>query len=118
MTFTEKYMKPFEGEGKSASEVFELGMSLAVKDLGFDNLILYLPCDEEILRRKYREDKDLNSIPIKKWDTQASLIRFLLKNRGVTVYSLSQRVSVLKKAAEMLCEGKSISCTTDVHIED
>ena len=60
MTFTEKYMKPFEGEGKSA------------------------------------KDKDLNSIPIKKWDMQVSLIRFLFKNLGVTVYSLSQRVSFLK----------------------
>lgn len=118
MTFTEKYMKPFEGEGKSAGEVFELGMNLAVKDLGFDNLVSYLPCDEETLRRKYKEDKDLNNIPLKEWDKQAFLIRFLLKNRGVTVYSLSQRVSVLKKAAEMLCEGKSINCTTDVHIED
>ena len=107
MTFTEKYMKPFEGEGKSAKEVYELGINLAVKDLGLDNLVPYLPCNEEILRRKYREDKDLNNIPIKEWDAQASLIKFLLKNRGVTVYSLSQRVSVLKKAAEMLCEGRN-----------
>ena len=107
MTFTEKYMKPFEGEGKSASEVFRLGMSLAIEDLGFDNLVFYLPCDEETLRRKYKQDKDLNNIPLKEWDTQAYFIGFLLKNRGVYSYSLSQRVSVLKEVARMLCEGRN-----------
>ena len=105
MTFTEKYMKPFEGEGKSASEVFRLGMSLAIEDLAFDNLVFYLPCDEETLRRKSKEDKDLNNIPLKEWDTQAYFIGFLLKNRGVSSYSLSQRVSVLKEVAIRVCEG-------------
>ena len=107
MTFTEKYMKPFEGEGKSASEVFRLGMSLAIEDLGFDNLVFYLPCDEETLQRKYKEDKDLNNIPLKEWDIQAYFIGFLLINRGVSYYSLSQRVSVLKEVARMLCEGRN-----------
>lgn len=103
MTFTEKYMKPFEGEDKSSSEVFRLGMNLAVEDLGFDSLVFYLPCDEETLRKKYSEDANFNNIPLKKWDAQAHFIGFLLKNRGVSVYSLSQRVSVLKEVARRVC---------------
>ena len=104
MTFTEKYMKPFEKEGKSSSEVFQLGINLAIEDLGWDSLVFYLPRDEETLRKKYSEDKDFNNIPLKEWDTQAYFIGFILKNHGVSVYSLSQRVSVLKEVARRVCE--------------
>lgn len=107
MTFTEKYMKPFEGEDKSASEVFRLGMSLAVEDLGFDNLVPLLPRKVDALKKVYEWDKDFNIIPLREWDYCANFVTPLLISRGVSAFSVSQKVSVLKEVARMLCEGRN-----------
>lgn len=82
MTFTEKYMKPFEGEGKSSSEVFRLGINLAIEDLGFDNLVPLLPRKVNVLKKVYEWDKYFNVMPF---------------------FSLSQKVSVLKEVARRVC---------------
>lgn len=63
MTFTEKYMKPFEGEGKSSSEVFRLGINLAIEDLGFDNLVPLLPRKVNVLKKVYEWDNILMLCP-------------------------------------------------------
>ena len=107
MTFTEKYMKPFEGEGKSTSEVFRLGMNLAVEDLGFDNLVPLLPRKIDALKRVYEMDKYFNLIPLEEWDFRANYVTPLLISRGVSVFSLSQKVCVLKEVARMLCKGRN-----------
>ena len=107
MTFTEKYMKPFEGEGKSISEVFRLGINLAIEDLGFDNLVPLLPRKIDTLKRVYEMDKYFNLIPLEEWDFCANYVTPLLISRGVSVFSLSQKVCVLKEVARMLCKGRN-----------
>lgn len=111
-------MKPFEGEGKSSSEVFRLGVNLAIEDLGFDNLVPLLPRKIDALKRVYKKDKDFNIIPLEEWDFRANYVTPLLISRGVSVFSLSQKVCVLKEVARMLCEGESISHIKDLHTED
>ena len=106
MTFTEKYMKPFEGEGKSSSEVFRLGMKLAVEDLGFDNLVPLLPRKVTALKKVYERDKDFNIIPLSEWDFCANSVTPLLISCGVSAFSVSQKVCVLKEVARMLCRDK------------
>lgn len=85
MTFTEKYMKPFEGEGKSSSEVFRLGINLAIEDLGFDNLVPLLPRKVNVLKKVYEWGKYFNVMPF---------------------FSLSQKVSVLKEVARRVCRER------------
>lgn len=107
MTFTEKYMKPFEGKGKSTSEDFELGMNLAVEDLGFDNLVPLLPRKVDALKKVYARDKNFNIIPLSEWDFCTNSVTPLLISRGVSDFSVSQMVCVLKEVARMLCEGRN-----------
>lgn len=107
MTFTEKYMKPFEGEGKSVNEAFHLGINLAIEDLGFDNLVPLLPRKVTVLKKIYKRDKYFNIIPLEEWDFCANYVTPLLISRGVSAFSVSQKVCVLKEVARMLCEGRN-----------
>ena len=104
MTFTEKYMKPFEGEGKSSSEVFRLGINLAIEDLGFDNLVPLLPRKVDVLKKVYERDKYFNIIPLREWDFCVNSMTPLLISCGVSAFSVSQKVCVLKEVARRVCE--------------
>jgi hypothetical protein len=81
-------------------------MARIIDKLGIDNIKPYIPCSINVIREKLAKDVHLNNIPLKKWDYAAEFIHPLLHRNGITCYSLSERVSVLKEAARILCRNE------------
>ena len=116
MSFSEKYEKPFKHE--SIEECFKHTYDKAIEEIGIDRLKLCVPFSLEVLRERYREDKNFNNIPLDLWDCyagftdygytvviQESSLRKLLREKGINSYTCSQGVSLLKEVARRLCEN-------------
>ena len=77
----------------------------------YSNVVNYVGCEEvlKILPFKWAEicraiasgDVHLNTLPINKWDRQATLVRGLLYNKGIDTSSISNCVCILKECARM-----------------
>jgi hypothetical protein len=79
-------------------------MARIINKLGIKNIEPYMPCSIDCIREKLQSDEHLNNIPIKYWDNKADYLHYLLQRNGITCYSLSERVCILKEAARLLCE--------------
>ena len=68
--------------------------------------------EREYLMRMLGEDKNLNNIPLGKWDSlvlcDKSIGSVDEQGNGIRVYSLSNGVCVLKAAARMIAEEKEL----------
>lgn len=102
-------------------------MRRVINQLGLENVKRYLPFDIEFLKEKFEEDVYFNNTPIQAWDYAAGFIPYIDKKtktreykqtstlfdlgglfvkNGITCFSPSDGVSVLKTAARILCEGR------------
>ena len=70
-------------------------------------LVRLLPFDAATLRASYAQDKHFNTdlTPIKTWDRVADRLPPSLATHGISWSTPSQRVCLLKKAAEKFCES-------------
>ena len=96
------------GEDVSFNEVYDRLVSF----IGLKELIDCIPQSRQQLKEAYEKDKNFNSIPLSNWDRWTgfefwgakridldSPLKRLLKDKGITSYSASQLVSLLKHAA-------------------
>lgn len=89
-------------------------MGRVIERLGIKNIEPYIPFDIETVREMLEYDEHLNNLPfesyaretIRKWDYAASYMNNLLVRNGITTFSLSEKVCILKEAARILCKGK------------
>lgn len=88
-----------------------------VQHVGRGNIREYLPVKGAALARAWLADGNLNNVPLKRWEDAAGFQGYkngqqtppvgrgpfidLLASKGVTRFSLSECVSLLKKCAEM-----------------
>lgn len=75
-----------------------------VDALGFDNVKKCLPYDLDTLKKAVKKDKHLNNLSLKTWDRTTPALSNLYRSKGVTSWSLSQSVCVLKECARMWVE--------------
>lgn len=80
--------------------------SKVVNAIGLHNVVAYIPATLEELTKKLKQDEYLNNIDLPKWDGSAEYPHFrrLLQGIGINVYSLADRVCILKQAARMWVE--------------
>ena len=99
-------------------------MRRVIDKLGFDMVASCIPFELDYLKEKYKEDVHFNNTPIRIWDTAATgfmpqmhskgkvkeyhhlrmgLAYFFVHN-GITCFSPSEGVCVLKETARILCE--------------
>ena len=82
---------------------------------GLEEVEWYIPFDIDMLAEKYKEDRHFNNTPMKTWDYASGFredgidvvmigtgIVNLYRKYGITCYSNSDGVSILKRAAERL----------------
>ena len=81
-------------------------MARVIGKLGLANIKPYIPFDLNLVREKLKVDEHLNNLRLKYWDNAANNLSYLFIRKGITMFSLSERVCVLKEAARMLCENK------------
>lgn len=101
-------------------------MRRVIDKLGLDNIEPHIPYNLETLKEKLKHDINLNNTDIQMWDMAAgfvpvfnvkaktmeyksvncSLADLFIRN-GITCFSPSDGVCVLKEAARMLCEVMS-----------
>lgn len=81
-------------------------MARVIGELGLENIKPYIPFDLNLVREKLKTDEHLNNLRLKDWDNAANNLSYLFIRKGITMFSLSERVCVLKEAARMLCENK------------
>lgn len=98
-------------------------MRRVIDKLGLDNIKPYIPYDIEYLKGKLGEDVNLNNTNMAEWDCAAGYVSYinritkteeykclqgglgnLFVSKGITCFSPSEGVSVLKNAARILCE--------------
>lgn len=98
-------------------------MRRVIGKLGLENIKPYLPFGLDYLKEKLKDDVNLNNTNIRSWDFASGFIPhinrktkvleyerahggigYLFVRNGITCYSVSDCVSVLKEAARMLVE--------------
>lgn len=97
----------FAGPGPDDLTNFDAFYDRVVRNLGgVDAVMTVVPFLDETLVASYRRDPNLNDslTPIKKWDAAAERLLPVLAAHGVTWSAPSQRVCVLKRAAQLRCE--------------
>ena len=79
-------------------------MGRVVNKIGADNIKPYIPYDIKTLVKAYKKDIHFNVLHMREWDIAAEQIHYVLHRNGITTYSLSDRVCILKETARILCE--------------
>lgn len=124
MTFDEKFNL---NKNMSHTEKY----TTIVNNLGFENVKRHIPFSREYIKNALRTDEHLNNLDINKWDTAAGYITYvdsktrrhivkvqpavysetihphlaaLCVAKGVTCFSLSELVCILKRCAIMWIE--------------
>lgn len=102
-------------------------MRRVIDKLGIENIKRYLPFDINFLKEKFQEDIHFNNTPMQAWDYAAGFMPYIdnktkkkmykqtgtsfdlgglfIKN-GITCFSPSDGVCVLKETARIICEGE------------
>ena len=81
-------------------------MARVINKIGVNNIAPYIPFELESVREALKSDEHLNNLPLRQWDIAAEQMKGLLHRNGITTYSLSERVCILKETARMLYRGK------------
>lgn len=93
-------------------------MDCWIRHIGRDEIKKHLPARIPTLAKAYLDDQNLNNIDLKKWEAAAGFAGYkdsqssqpprgsgpfirLLTSKGVTEFSMSECVSVLKRVAEL-----------------
>lgn len=100
-------------------------MRRIIDKLGIENVKRYMPFDLEYLKERFKQDVYFNNTPMLSWNYAAGFIPYIDKKaktqkykqtntsfdlgglfvrNGITCFSPSEGVSVLKATARMLCE--------------
>ena len=98
-------------------------MGRVIDKLGIDSVASYIPFDLDYLKEKYKEDVHFNNTPIRIWDAAGGFVVHmhsktkvqeyhhlrmgladLFAHNGITCFSPSDVVCVLKETARRLCE--------------
>lgn len=96
-------------------------MARIIGKLGLHNIKSYIPFSLDLIREKLKEDEHLNNTDIRSWDLATGFAPYINKNtktqeyertrygltslfrmNGITCYSVSEGVCVLKEAARLL----------------
>ncbi len=110
--------------GRYTNETYERYYKNVVNRLGLENIRPIIPFTKEELVEAYAINTSFNTnnTPIRKWNAAAgfsenpksgiitifgSKLIMMLKNEGVTSFSPSQLVCILKEAAKMIVEEES-----------
>ena len=94
---------------------FQEKMDRYVRHIGRDGIRPHLPAPVNVLAREYLSDRNFNGMKLSAWERAAGYPGFkdgqggrppvpfpeLLYSRGVTCFTMSEAVSVLKHAAEL-----------------
>lgn len=93
---------------KSTRETIEWHdyMARVIEKLGLENIKPHIPFDLNLVRENLKTDEHLNNLRLKDWDNAANNLSYLFIRKGITIFSVSERVCVLREAARMLCENK------------
>lgn len=85
-------------------------MARIISKLGIENIKPYIPYNITFLKDSISNgDVHFNdTTKLKYWDSAAERINPLLQHNGITCYSLSERVCILKETARILCEREMI----------
>lgn len=93
-----------------------------INHIGYDRLRACIPMEDDEITEKYKKDPYLNNVPISRWDawtgnfayvtkygTQEykrypSTVKDLMNKVGITCFSVSECVSLLKNTARMCAE--------------
>lgn len=78
--------------------------SMVVNHIGLRSLTYLVPATREEIIVALESDRHLNNIPLKLWDNQYELVKYLFVTHGITQFSLSCVVCTLKRAAVMWAE--------------
>lgn len=79
-------------------------MGRVVNKIGLDKIEPYIPFEISDIREMLKYDEHLNNLPLRKWDYAASYMDSLLFRNGITTFSLSDKVCILKEAVRILAE--------------
>lgn len=101
-------------------------MHRIIDKLGLENIARYIPFDINYLKEKFKRDKNFNNTTMQAWDVAAGFIpqinrkthtleynqahsglAYLFTSNGITCFSVSEGVSVLKETARILCEREN-----------
>ena len=99
-------------------------MRRVIDKLGIDNVRTYIPFDLNYLKEKYKDDIHFNNTSVRIWDAASGFMPMmhnktkaqayhhfrmgladLFIHNGITCFSPSDCVCVLKETARILCEG-------------
>lgn len=90
------------GERLTHSEIYTRAINLLG---GLDKVIPLVPFTlEQIKTALANHDEYLNTLPLRTWDFASQSVRGRLVRVGVTIFSLSQCVCILKEAARQWAE--------------
>ena len=97
-------------------------MARVIEKLGIENIAPYIPYRLDFLEEKMKEDIHFNNTSLANWDRAAGFIvrgaqcipmydgiTHLFRRNGITSYSCSDGVCVLKEAARMLCKKEVLN---------
>lgn len=93
-------------------------MDCWIRHIGRDNIKKHLPARIPTIAKAYLDDQNLNTIPLKKWEAAAGFADYqdrqsaappkgkgpfirLIASKGVTEFSMSECVCLLKRCAEL-----------------
>lgn len=79
-------------------------MARIVNKIGIDKIEPYIPFEISDVKEMLKYDAHLNNLPLRKWDYAASYMDNLLARNGITAFSQSEKVCILKEAARILAE--------------
>lgn len=81
---------------------FEQYMRRIINKLHLYAIQQYIPFSLKVVEEKLKADAHLNNLPLDEWDRAAWYFGPFLVANGITTFSLSERVCILKEAARML----------------
>lgn len=75
-----------------------------VNGIGLEQCLTYMPVSKDEIKEAFNTNRNLNSIPLSKWDRMHPRFKHQLNAIGITTVALSDTVCTLKQAARMWVE--------------
>lgn len=81
-------------------------MARVVNRIGVNSIEPYIPFRIDDIREALKTDVYLNNLSMWKWEYAAECMVGLMLRNGIDIFSLSDRVCILKEAARILAKRK------------